>query len=157
VRSSLALLAALAFAGCINTDTAIFVAPTLDMPAAAVMSNVFGGSVTGSFHLDLHLGARAGGPSTVTLGEFAILDAGKTSLVPALNVTSSTTFPAVVMPDSDVNADFTFDTGTKTLPMDVMTKLCDPAGIILEGTFDDSLAGKSTSVSSEVFHPSGCM
>ncbi len=160
MRFHLLALFALAapLAGCPNTDTAVFVDPTLDMPAATVTANALGTGITGgSFHLKLHLGARASGPSTVTLGAFSVTDATKTNtVVPQLDVASTTVFPVTVEPDSDVDADFTFETGSKLLPADVGPKLCDPAGVVIHGTIDDALLGTSTPMDSPVFKPT-CM
>lgn len=155
----LAVFASAPLAGCINTDPTVFVAPTISAPAATVTSGVFGASIMGgTFHLDLHLGARASGPSTVMLGEFSILDATmKTTIVSPLNAASTTTFPVTVPQGGDVNADFTFDTGTKPLPMADGTELCTPAGVVIGATFQDSLmAGMSTLADSPVFEPT-CM
>lgn len=44
----LLLLAAAPLAGCINTDTAVFVAPTLDTPTVTVTSGVLGTGVSGA-------------------------------------------------------------------------------------------------------------
>jgi hypothetical protein len=155
----LALLALAApLAGCPNTDTAVFVDPTITAPAATVSGSALGTAITGgSFHLNLHLGARASGPSTVTLGAFSITDASKTNtIVSALDVATSTTFPATVEPDSDVDADFTFETGSKLLAGELKDKLCDPAGVVIHGTIDDALLGTSTPMDSPVFMPT-CM
>ena len=152
------LLATAPLLGCVNTDAAVFVAPTLSSPAATVTSSVLGTGVTGgAFSLDLHLGARASGPSTVTLGAFSILDAEEmNSIVSPLSVQTDTTFPATVQPDSDVTASFQFDTGAKLFPTAVGAQLCASAGVVIGGIIDDSLAGRSTPVYSDVFHPSGC-
>jgi hypothetical protein len=156
----LSLVAAAALPACINTDTAVFVDPTIaGTPTATVTSGALGAGISGgAFHLNLHLGARASGPSQVTLGEFQILDAGRKAAIvtPLLVDAGATMFPATVQPDSDLDVDFTFDTGTKTLPADVGTKLCDPAGVVIGGTIDDPLKGGATPFYSDVFHPS-CM
>jgi hypothetical protein len=147
-------------AGCINTDAAVFVEPTISSPAMTVMGSALGTGITsGSFHLDLHLGARASGPSTVSLVSFAILDAQmQQDIVDPLMATSSTPFPATVQPDSDVNADFTFNTGAALLPAAKGTALCASAGVVIRGTIQDSLMGATpTTRYSPVFHPSGCM
>ena len=158
---SLALLlvaAAVPLTGCVSTDPSIFVAPTISSPAATVSSSVLGTGITGgSFSLDLHLGPRADGSSTVTLGEFSILDATMTtSIVSPLDVTSTTTFPVTVAPGSDVHASFTFGTGNTRLPASDAMELCASAGVVIGGAVDDSLAGKQTPVYSDVFHVSGC-
>jgi hypothetical protein len=154
----LALVAGASSLACINTDPAVFVAPTITAPAAMVVSAALGTGITnGAFNLDLHLGARASGPSTVKLGEFSILDAQQTGpIVSPLNVTSSTSFPVTVQQDSDVNAAFTFDTGSALLKSSVATQLCAAAGVVISGTIDDSLSGTSAGATSPVFHPAGC-
>src|SRR4051812_3413899 len=115
VRFAFALLVALAplSAACINTDAAVFVDPTLDAAGGTLSSSAFGVSVTGVFHLKLHLGARASGSSQVSLGSFAILDADrKAAIVESLVVDASpTNFPVTVEQDSDVDVSFTFNSG----------------------------------------------
>jgi len=151
----LLLLAAAPLMGCINTDTAIFVAPALDTPVVTVTNNALGTGVSGAFHLKLHLGARASGPSSVTVGQFDILDAQQAgTIVSPLALTSTTQLPVAVQPDSTVDVSFTFDTGTKLLAADLGKKLCDVAGIVLGGRIEDSLQGTATPVASGVFHAS---
>ncbi len=144
--------------GCINTDTAIFVAPTLSAPEAMVSEGALGTNLSGSFSLDLHLGARAAGPSTVTLGQFAILDATQTTtIVPALTLTDNVAFPATVQPGgSDVVAEFTFNTGVDPLPSSAKAGLCGGADVVISGAIEDSLAGRSVPVTSPSFQPT-CM
>jgi hypothetical protein len=145
--------------GCPNTDTAIFVAPSIDDPACTVSSSVLGTGITGgAFQLSLHLGARASGTSMVSLGSFSILDATeKTTIVDVLKASSTTHFPVAVAQDSTVVADFTFDTGADLLPSNEATELCAPAGVVIGGSIQDSLEDGQTTAYSEVFHPSGCM
>ena len=161
--SPLSLLVSTALLGCINTDTAIFVDPTLSAPTAMVSTVLvngvpFGTSLSGSFTLDLHLGARAAGPSMVTLGQFAILDATQTtSLVPALKLTEDVSFPATLQPGgSDVVAHFTFNTGADPLMSSAKAGLCAGAGVVISGSIEDSLAGRSVPVTSPGFQPT-CM
>lgn len=145
--------------GCINTDTAVFVDPTIEDPGFTVMSSVLGTGITnGAFDLSLHLGARASGTSMVSLGQFSILDATmKTTIVGALDLASSTHFPVTVEQNSTVVADFTFDTGTSLLNMSMGTELCASEGVVIGGSIQDSLMDTQTPVYSDVFHPSGCM
>jgi len=161
VRALLPLSGLLLFGpslACVNTDAAVFVDPTLTQAEATVSGGTLGTSVKGSFQLSLHLGPRATGPSQVNPGTFSILDAEqKGSIVSPLPVVSTTTFPVTVELDSDVDVAFTFDTGAKPLPADVMPKLCDPAGVVLGGAIEDSLQNHATPFASAVFHPSGCM
>jgi hypothetical protein len=152
---TLLLLAAAPLGGCINTDTAVFVDPTLDTPTLTVTSNALGTGMTGAFHLKLHLGARASGPSTVRVGQFDILDAAQSkTIVSALALTSAPTFPVTVQPDSDVDVALTFDTGTKLLDMALGKDLCASAGVVVGGKIEDSLQDTATQVASSVFHAS---
>jgi hypothetical protein len=160
VRFRLLLLAAASLLlGCPNTDTAIFVAPTIDDAACTVSSSVLGTGITsGAFQLSLHLGARASGTSMVTLGKFSILDATmKTTIVDTLAVSSGTHFPVAVAQNSTVVVDLTFSTGTSLLPSSEGTELCASAGVVIAGSIQDSLQDEQTTVYSDVFHPSGCM
>jgi hypothetical protein len=94
----------------------------------------------------------------VSLGKFSLLDATmKTTIVDTLDVASTTHFPVSVAQDSTVVADFTFNTGSATLPAADGTKLCDAAGVVIGGSIQDSLQDGQTPVYSDVFHPSGCM
>lgn len=146
------LVGAAPFGGCVNTDPAVFVAPKIDAPAAMEQSSVLVAAVTGSFVLDLHLGARASGPSMVTLGEFSILDAEQTTtIVPALKLTGSLTTPIEVSPNSDENDDLSFSNEPST---SAVSQLCAKAGVVISGTIQDSLLDSSTSVTSSVFQVS---
>ena len=156
----LLLLAAIPLAGCINTDTAVFVDPSLDTPTLTVKNATLPGfgTASGTFELTLHLGARASGPSQVGTPQFDILDAtGAKTILSALTLDSgSTQLPVTVAPDSDVDVSFTFDTGSKTISDDASTSLCDSAGIVLRGSIKDSLQDNATTVTSAVFHADGC-
>ncbi len=147
-----------ALAGCINTDAAVFVEPTIESPAATVKGGALGVTIEGNFTLKLHLGPRASGPSTVKLGAFSILDAKQSAAITSVQIgTTSTQFPATVDLDSDVTASLPFDLGSKTLPEDPdKARLCDPAGVVIGGTIEDSLLGGSTPFFSSIIHPSGC-
>ncbi|MFT3774406.1 MAG: hypothetical protein QM820_54295 [Minicystis sp.] len=153
------MAAAPLLAGCPNTDTAVFVEPSVASPTLTVAGSALGASVSGGFTLSLHLGARASGPSAVSLGQFAIQDATQTAdIVSPLTLDSgSTSLPVTVEPDSDVQVALTFDTGAKLLPADVKDKLCAAAGVVITGTLQDSLQDTSTPVDSAVIHASGCM
>ncbi len=153
--SSLAL--PLALAGCINTDAAVFVEPTIESPTAVVKGGALGVTIEGTFTLKLHLGPRASGPSKVDLRDFNILDAKQSGTLAPIEISrSSITFPTTVDLDSDVASDLTFDVGTKTLTAATKTKLCDAAGVIIGGTIQDSLQASATPFFSPIVHPTGC-
>jgi hypothetical protein len=142
----------------LNTDPTVFVEPTLEKPEATVSGGALGTGIKGSFQLSLHLGPRATGSSQVKLGVCNVLDAEKKGeIVSALPVTTQTELPVSVELDSDVDLSFTFDSGTKPLPSEVLPALCDPAGVVLGGTIEDSLQDRATPFASAVFHPAGCM
>ena len=152
----------LALMGCINTDAAVFVEPSILSPKATVAGGALGVTISGEFKLNLHLGPRASGPADVALGGFAILDVDKKAEITSIQLgDSAIQFPTAVEPDVDALATFPFDLGSKTLPATAKDKaagsLCDPRGVILRGTIQDSLAGGSTPFFSEIIHPAGCM
>ncbi|WP_437853555.1 hypothetical protein [Sorangium sp. So ce363] len=147
---------AVAASGCINTDAAVFVEPSIVSPGVTVFSHVLGTGMTGSFALQLHLGARASGPSRVAVRTFAITSADqKTSIIEPLPVETMAALPVEVAPDSDVFVPFNVDTGPQggMLPADVAAALCAPEGIRITGAIEDSLEDGATPVASAVLHP----
>jgi hypothetical protein len=155
--AALALLASVGVgAGCVNTDAAVFVDAGIDAPVVNVNQGALGTSVTGSFTVTLHLGARASGPSEVTFGAFAIEKADRSAVVvDSLPVTTSTSSPVGVDPDSDVEVDFAIDTGADPLPQAVVDGLCG-GQLVVSGVLEDSLATKSTPIVSDAFLALGC-
>jgi hypothetical protein len=158
-RPLLLLPLALLAAACVNTDAAVFVEPTVQGAEVAVAGGVLGVGVTGSFHLELHLGPRATGPSQVQLLSAKILDAQqKAEIIGALPVTKTVpAVPVTVALDSDVDVTVTFDTGTKPLDEKLKPDLCNAAGIVIGGQIQDSLQSPATPFASAVIHASGCM
>lgn len=149
-----AALAALA-SGCIDTDAAVFVDPSIAAPEATVASSALGTGLRASFALKLHLGPRASGPSRVAVRTFEIATADrKIAIVAPLPVETATALPVEVAPDSDVTVAFTVDTsaGGTTLPGEAAAALCAAEGIRITGTIEDSLEDGATPVVSEVFH-----
>ncbi len=159
-RSSLFALAAAAIplAGCINTDAAVFVEATVATPEMTVTPGALGATLEGSFVLKLHLGPRASGPSSVTLGAASITDESqKTEIIASLVTSSATTFPVTVELDSDVDVPIDFDTGKKLLTTEEESGLCSGNGVVIRGAITDSLQNKPTPFVSAVVKPSGCM
>jgi hypothetical protein len=141
----------------VNTDATVFVDPSVTEPAAEVAASALVVSLKGSFQLSLHLGPRATGSSKVNLGAVEIQDAGrKGAIVSALPVTTAAALPITIEPDSDADLDCAFDTGDKSIATDAKTKLCDPAGVVISGTIEDSLQDRATPFASAVFHLTGC-
>jgi hypothetical protein len=156
VRPYLVLVALpLALAGCVNTDAAVFVEPTITDATAAVSGGLLGVTIAGKFKLNLHLGPRASDASKVDLREFNILDAKQSGTIAPIQISKSApTFPLTVDLDSDVSADLDFD--GKDLPKEAKTDLCAAAGVIIGGVIQDSLQATSTPFFSPIVHPTGC-
>jgi hypothetical protein len=143
--------------GCVNTDPAVFVEASIASPSATVTAGALGANVVASFQLVLHLGARASGPSAVSVQTFEITSADRrSSIVSPLAVTTTAKLPVEVAPDSDVTVDFTYDSGARPRMQDDVMPLCATDGIRIQGTIEDSLEGGATPVASDVFH-AGCM
>ncbi|NUO49447.1 MAG: hypothetical protein HOV80_11380 [Polyangiaceae bacterium] len=139
--------------GCIDTDTAVFVDATLGAPTLSVTGSGLGASLGGSFALELHLGARASGPSDVTFTSFSLKAADDTVLVESLPVAPDKPSPVEVQPGSDVAVTFTIDTGSDVIASDVKDRIC--AGQVkISGVIDDSLESGSSPIESEPFTPS---
>jgi hypothetical protein len=152
-------LALAVLGGCVNTDPAVFVAPTLTNPSAAVGMEVLGTTLNGGFELELHLGARASGASSVTIGEFSLVQPDQSTMVlsPLPGLTASPTFPVMVQPNSSVGVAFTFSTGENLLSTAEESTICDsPGGLVVSGVLQDSLQDTSTPVYSAVFQATGC-
>lgn len=149
--------AASLFAACIDTDTAVFVDPSIEAPELAVQASALGASMSGSFDLVLHLGARASGPAEVTYSSFSLKTAdGASVIVESLPVTASVPSPVAVDPGGDdVIVSFTIDTGADLIPQEQLDAIC--AGqVLVAAVLDDSLATSSTAAQSAPFTASGC-
>jgi hypothetical protein len=154
VRSALLLLAAPLLASCINTDPAVFVEATLADPVLTLgAGSVLVQSLSGSFTLELHLGARASGTSQVSLVEAKIQDATGTDTLLTLQVGEGA-FPAVVMPDDTVSLPLTFQ--DDSVDPALVTKLCDPHGVTFAARIDDSLEDAPTNATSVLVNATGC-
>ncbi|AUX47357.1 hypothetical protein SOCE26_088760 [Sorangium cellulosum] len=148
---------AAAAAGCIDTDAAVFVDPSITSPTATVAKSALGTQLTVSFTLDLHLGARASGVSRVAVRTFEITSADQaTSIVTPLPAETTTPLPVEVAPGSDVRVAFTFDSseGGGLLPGDAEAALCAEQGIRVTGVIEDSLEDGATPVASDTFRAS---
>lgn len=153
--SAAAATLAAAASGCIDTDAAVFVAPSIAAPEANVSAGALGTGLQATFTLQLHLGSRASGPSRVAVRTFEIASADqKTSIVAPLTVETTTALPVEVAPGSDVAVAFTADTSAEggTLPSEAAAALCAAEGIRITGSIEDSLEDGATPVASDVFH-----
>ncbi|HRI63639.1 MAG TPA: hypothetical protein PK156_05360 [Polyangium sp.] len=156
LQTSLLFIFSTLMIGCGN-EAIIFVDPTVSSPQVNVISGILGSTVTGSFQLQLVLGPRASGPSTVNFGAVNITDAGgKTALVSSLSMMPSEPFPINVAPDSEIMVNVPFDLGNKTIPMATMQALCSAGQVTISGTITDSLVDTATPFVSEAVKPMGC-
>jgi hypothetical protein len=154
---ALALASLGAGAGCFDENEAVvFVEASIESPTAQVAGSTLGTQLDGSFVLRLVLGPRASGPSDVTLQSFEITNADQTaSIVAPLPVEGASSSIRVDL-DSEVTRTIPFSTGAELLPVELRDPLCDPAGIKIAGTIQDSLQDGATPVASPVFGAS-CM
>jgi hypothetical protein len=149
--------------GCPNTDAAVFVDASVTSPSLTLgkIPPLVSGITSGGFTLDLHLGARASGPSTSTLDAFSVMDSSHTNtLVPSLAVMASgggyATGSTVVEPNSDNITSFTIPM-KQLMPSD-LTALCTAGDVVIAGGVTDSLMGGTTPTPaySPPFKPTGC-
>jgi len=146
-------------AGCVGeNEEVVFVEPSITAPEATIEGGVLGATVSGSYKLELVLGPRASGPSTVKIGAAAITDAlNQQSVVPSISLISDTELPVTVQLDSKVTVGFLFDLEDQTIPQETANALCLPGGVRIAMTLQDSLQDGATTVASNVFKPTGCM
>lgn len=150
----LAAAALSAAAGCVDTDPTVFVDASMSAPSAQVTASTLVTQLAGGFQLVLTLGPRASGPSQVSLKSFSIMDAGQTTtLVEPLEATTTTALPVEVAPDEEVVLDLSFN---QEVGAAAAGPLCDPAGIRIVGSIQDSLQDGATPVASSPF-PATCM
>jgi hypothetical protein len=144
-------------AGCVNTDTAIFVEAGVENPVLAVVDGPLGATLEGGFDLTLRLGARASGASETAFVSFSIKSADETQvLVEDVPVTSGTTSPVTVEPDGEeLVVSFTVDQAGDVLPSDAVDALC-AGDVVFSVVLDDSLSTTTTLAASEPFTVSGC-
>jgi hypothetical protein len=138
---------------CVDTDPAVFVAAELDTPAMTVQASALGVALSGSFTLELHLGARASGTSEVTVGAFSLRTADQSEvLLESLPVASAQPAPYEVEPGSDVTVNFTIEPGGDTFPLELRDRLCG-GPVVITGVIEDSLESGSSPVESPAFTP----
>jgi hypothetical protein len=149
-----AFSAVLSIAAC-NTDPAVFVDAEVVQPTLAVDPGVLGASVSGGFVLSLHLGARASGPSEVTLGALSVVDASGNVVYEPLPATPSESSPITVEPDSTVEITFAVDSGAEPVSDAVLQALC-AGNVAIRVVLEDSLESGSSPIDSEPFAVVGC-
>lgn len=151
-----ALLLVLATTPACNLDTAIFVDGTLLAPSLSVESVLLGTKLGGGFDLDLHLGARASGPSTTSVLSFSLVDAAGVGLVDPLAVVADGPVQNLTIePDTTTTIAFTVS-GDDLVPSETVDAICGAGTVQFRGTFSDSLASAPTPLASDLFAPTGC-
>jgi hypothetical protein len=153
----LAVACALCSTGCPNTDAAVFVEPTIEDANANLQVSALSAAIGGTFNLRLHLGPRATDTSEVDLQQFSVTSADRVQTILApLQAVTTPRFPVPVGVDSDVVVAVAFDPTDNLLDTSAVAPLCDPAGIDITGTLDDSLRGASVPVASPPFPVQRC-
>ncbi len=154
---------ALVATACVNTDPAVFVEARITGPSAIVTASSvggFGAKLDGALLLSLHLGARASGPSKVSLRAFSLTNADQTATLvatlPIAFVDTSQHDPIDVEPDSTVPVPIAFSTGKALLTADEQAAVCNAGGLRIVGAIQDSLQSGATPLTSDVFLPTGC-
>lgn len=147
---------ALVATGCIDTDAAVFVEPSLVAPVLALSTSPLATALSGEARLELHLGPRASGPSTTGVTALSLVSAdGSRTLAPSLGFTASPTLPTTVAIDSTAAVALAFAAADNTLPASGDAALC--AGPVrMRAVVDDSLRGVAVTCDSEPFAVSGC-
>jgi hypothetical protein len=158
MRGSLPLRAlvacvALAASGC-SIDTAVFVTGDLASVSVEVQSSALGAALGGGFDLELYLGERASGPSTITLDAFRLTTVGGDALVDPLPLSTPLTFPLTVEPTVGVTVPFVIDPGPDLISTAERDALCAAGQVVVRGSFRDSLQTASTLVVSDPVPPS---
>src|SRR5262245_41773084 len=156
-RRSLAAIGALSLTGCPDPDAAVFVEPTIDDPTATLQMSALVAALDGSFTLNLHLGPRASGQSLAQLKQLSLTSEDRSAtLIAPLEVTTDPSFPVTVPVDSDVTVAISFAADDNSTELSQVPALCDPNGIVIVGTLDDSLRGASIPVASAPFQVQSC-
>ncbi len=151
------VLAPALLAGCIDTDAAIFVDPSIESASMSVSDGPLGAALSGGFDVVLHLGARASGPSETSFISFSIKSSDESEvIVESLPVKTTAALPVTVEPGGeDVVVSFEIDQEGDVIESDLVAALCS-GSVVVSVVMDDSLATTSTPVVSEPFEVSGC-
>jgi hypothetical protein len=114
-------------------------------------------AIGGSLTLKLHLGPRASDQSLVDLQQLSVQNADRSSTIHSpLQAATDPSFPVTVAIDSDVAVAITFAADDNLMETTAEDALCDPAGIVISGTIDDSLRGASVPFGSGPFQVQNC-
>ncbi len=135
-------------AGCSAKD-AVSLSVRISQSAITVRQGAFGGSLSGSFQVQLTVGPEASGPSTVMPQSFSLNTESGMALVDALKVESDATFPLSVGKGETKSVKFTIEPSA----IDHDAACAGPLKVL--GSFSDSLKGGTEPVQSDPIVP-GC-
>jgi hypothetical protein len=132
--------------------SAVSLSVILDQATIMAQSGQLGATLSGGFELKFELGPEASGPTTVTLGSFALQTATGSALFDPLTFDAgNTVFPLVVSQGGKRTVTFTLSS-TKLLTPDERDALCaGPVQIV--GSVMDSLSGGTDAVTSGPITP----
>ena len=152
------LLAGLALSNCIDTDTAIFVDPSIENPSLSVVDGPLGATLGGSFDVVLHLGARASGPSETEFVSFSVKSSDESEvLVDNLPVSANVSLTVTVEPGGeDVVVSFEIAQEGDVLESSLVDALC-AGNVVFSVVIEDSLSTTSTPAVSAPLQPAGCL
>ena len=143
--------------GCVDTDPAVFVDTTIRAAQATVTAETLATTIDGSFALELHLGPRASDTAVVQLGAVSLTTADQAAtLVDALAVTTSPSFPVNLPIDSTIDVGVGFAAADNLLEPAAYDTLCGAGTVTVSVALDDSLRGGTTTAVSSPFALAGC-
>jgi hypothetical protein len=133
--------------------SAVSLTVILEQATVTAQNGDLGATLGGGFALQFELGPEASGPTTVTLGNFALQTSGGAPIVDPLKVDAgSTTFPLVVNKGSSQTVTFSVSS-TQLLTQSERDALC--AGQVqIVGSVMDSLKGGTDPLASGPITPS---
>ncbi|HTA91216.1 MAG TPA: hypothetical protein VK745_16635 [Polyangiaceae bacterium] len=146
---SLASLLPLCLMAC-GDKGAVSLSVSVDQSTVSVQNGPLGATLGGGFQLEFALGQLASGPTTVTLGSFALQTAAGASLVDPLQVNASgTSFPLVVGQGDTQTVTFTLSSQAV-----IMNSAAICAGQVrIIGSVTDSLKGGTDPLQSALITP----
>ncbi len=146
--SSLLCLLPLLLTGCSAKD-AVSLSVRISQSALTVRQGAFGGSLTGSFQVQLTVGPEASGASTVTAQSFSLQTQSGMVLVDVLKVESDAAFPLSVGKGETKHVTFTIEQSA------INHDAACAGPLKIRGSFSDSLKGGTEPAESDPITP-GC-
>jgi len=144
-------LGSTSLSGC-GDKSAVSLSVSVANASVSAQPSTFGATLGGGFQLDFELGPEASGPTTVTLGNFALQSASGSAIVDPLQVDSpGTTFPLTIQKGGSSQVTFTISSKA-SLTQDQQSAIC--AGqVVIVGSVMDSLKGGTDPLQSVAITP----